>query len=201
MRTAGGDYARFLVRVSSPRPRTDRPTGEHSTPTRKPSRYGAQPMRRRESARVLGPYKEDALWRIIEIDARGRRKSYTVGSRQAATRLMARIRATLGARTVQATIELWGAARLRSGDAYPSTIADQSARVRALLGSVYKLRIGDVTERKALALYEQATQEFKQEDRAAHAPRHASLLSEAGSEHVGLGAEARLRPKKPLGGD
>ncbi len=159
MRSVGGDYARFLVRVASPLPRPDAPAGDHPNPTRKPSRYGAQPMRRRESARVLGPYKEDALWRIIEIDARGRRKSYTVGSRQAATRLMARIRATLGARTVQATIELWGAARLRSGDANPSTILDQSARVRALLGSVSNLRIGDVTERKALALYEQATQE------------------------------------------
>ena len=119
-------------------------------------------MRRREQARVLGPYKEDALWRIIEIDARGRRKSYTAASRQAATRLMARIRANLGARTVQATIELWSAARLRSGDANPTTIADQSARVRALLGPIYTLRVGDVTERKALALYERATKEPSQ---------------------------------------
>jgi integrase len=116
-------------------------------------------MRRREQARVLGPYQEDALWRIIEIDARGRRKSYTTTSRQAATRLMARIRANLGARTVQATISLWEAARLRSGVANPTTIAEQSTRVRAVLGPIYTLRIGDVTERKALALYDRATKE------------------------------------------
>ena len=53
MRAAGGDYTRFLARVASPQARTDRPTDEHPNLTRKPSRYGAHPMRRREPARVL----------------------------------------------------------------------------------------------------------------------------------------------------
>lgn len=34
-----------------------------------------------------------------------------------------------------------------------------TARVRALLGPIYTLRIGEVTERKALALYERAIKE------------------------------------------
>ena len=159
MRSVGGDYARFLARVASPRPRSDASADDRPTPTRKPSRYGALPMRRREPARVLGPYPQEHQWRIIEIDARGRRKSYIAGSRQAANRLAAKLRANLGARTVQATLELWGEARLRGGGAAPATIADQSARVRALLGPVFDLRLGDVTERKATALYERATKE------------------------------------------
>ena len=116
-------------------------------------------MRRREPARVLGPYPQDHQWRVIEIDARGRRKSYTADSRQAANRLIAKLRANLGARTVGATIELWVAARLRLGDASPTTIEDQAARARSLLGPVIDLRLGDVTERKAIALYERATTE------------------------------------------
>ena len=125
--------------------------------SRKPSRYGATPMRRREPARVLGPYPEEQQWRIIEIDARGRRKSYTADSKQAANRLLAKLRSNLGARTVAATLELWGAARLRGGDAAPTTVAEQTARVRTLLGPVLDLRLGEVTERKATALYERVT--------------------------------------------
>ena len=116
-------------------------------------------MRRREPARVLGPYPQEQQWRIIEIDAKGRRKSYIADSRQAANRLAAKLRANLGARTVQATIELWATARLRSGDAVPYTISEQSARARTLLGPVLELRLSDVTERKANTLYERATTE------------------------------------------
>ena len=116
-------------------------------------------MRRREPARVLGPYLENEQWRIIEVDARGRRKSYTVDSKQAANRLAAKLRANLGARTVESTLEDWEAARLRSGGATPATIAEQSAKVRAVLGSVLKLRLGDITERKASALYDKSTTE------------------------------------------
>ena len=116
-------------------------------------------MRRREPARVLGPYIEDEQWRIIEVDARGRRKSYIAASRQEANRLAAKLRSNLGARTVGATIELWTTARLRSGGALPATVADQAIRVRALLGPVLGLRLGEVTERKAAALYERVTTE------------------------------------------
>ena len=159
MRSVGGDYARFLARVASPRPRTDAPAADRPTPTRKPSRYGALPMRRREPARVLGPYPQDQQWRIIQIDAKGRRKSYIADSRQAANRLMAKLRADMEARTIEATLELWVTARLRGGDATSATIADQAARVRTLLGPVMDWRLDELTERKATALYERATTE------------------------------------------
>jgi len=159
MRSVGGDYARFLACVASPRPRTDAPAGDPFTPTRKPSRYGALPMRRREPARVLGPYPQDQQWRIIQIDAKGRRKSYIADSRQAANRLMAKLRADMEARTIEATLDLWVTARLRGGDATPATIADQAARVRTLLGPVMDWRLDELTERKATALYERATTE------------------------------------------
>ena len=178
MRSAGGDYARFLARISSPTSRPDRSTSGHPNTARKPSRYGDTPMRRREPARVLGPYSEDGLWRIIEVDARGRRKSYTTDSRQAANRLMAKLRANLGARTVEVTIELWVAARLRAGGAAPRTIAEQAARARTLLGPVFNLRLDEVTERKAVALYERITKEpSKTTGRVLRAASHRFYLS------------------------
>ena len=157
LRAVRGDYARFLARVASPKPRMDVPAGVHPTPNRKPSRNGALPMRRREPARVLGPYLQDQQWRVIHIDARGRRKSYVVASKQEARRLIVKLRADLDARTVQATLELWVQARLRAGDAAPTTIAEQVARIRTLLGPVMDLRLTEVTERKAQALYQRIT--------------------------------------------
>ncbi len=72
---------------------------------------------------------------------------------------MAKLRADMEARTVEATLQLWVAARLRSGEATPATIEDQTARVRNLLGSVMDWRLDELTERKAAALYERATTE------------------------------------------
>ena len=161
MRSARGDYRHFLASIHSADSHADEPTARAMAPTnyRKPSRTGDTPMRRREPARVLGPYSESGLWRIIEVDAKGRRKSYTADTRQAANRLMARLRANLGARTVAATIELWTAARLRTGECAPTSVTSEAARVRDMLHPVLDLRLGDVTERKAIALYERATTE------------------------------------------
>ncbi len=116
-------------------------------------------MRRREPARVLGPYQQDQQWRVIEVDANCRRKSHMVDSKQAAHRLMAKLRANLNSRTVEATIDLWVDTRLRIGRATPKTVAEQAARVRLMLRSVPERRLDDITERKAASLYERATQE------------------------------------------
>ena len=69
----------------------------------------------KDPARVLGPYPQDQQWRIIQIDAKGRRKSHMADSKQAAKRLIAKLRADMDARTVEDTLELWTAARLRGG--------------------------------------------------------------------------------------
>ena len=159
MRSVRGDYERFLASVASPVTRTGSSPAASPKPSRKPSRYGAFPMRRREPARVLGPYPQENQWRIIQIDAKGRRKSHMADSRQAAKRLIAKLRADMDARTVEDTLELWTAARLRGGDATPATIADQAARVRHLLAPVMDWRLSELTERKATAIYERATTE------------------------------------------
>jgi len=106
---------------------------------------------------VLGPYPQENQWRVIQIDVRGRRKSHVVASKQAAKRLILKLRADLDARTVEATLELWVQARLRAGDAAPATVAEQVARIRTLLGPVMGLRLAEVTERKAQALYQRIT--------------------------------------------
>jgi hypothetical protein len=116
-------------------------------------------MRRREPARVLGPYPQEQQWRVIDIDANGRRKSYMADSRQAANRLIAKLRENLNSRTVEDTIELWVAARLRSGSAAPSTVQEQATRVRFMCSAVLDRRLDEITERKATSLYERATQE------------------------------------------
>ena len=162
MRSVGGDYGRFLASVGSSAPRSGSPTATSPKPSRKPSRYGASPMRRREPARVLGPYPQEQQWRVIEIDANGRRKSHMVDSRQAARRLMAKLRANMNSRTVEATIDLWVATRLRSGTATAKTVAEQAARVRLMLSPVLERRLDDVAERKAVSLYERATTEPSQ---------------------------------------
>ena len=158
MRAVGSDYERFLARVSSSMPRLDRPACGRPKPSRKPSRKGDHPMRRREPARALGPYPQENQWRVIQIDAKGRRKSYMLDSRQAAHRLIAKLHSEMHGRTVEAALDLWIAARLRSGTSVKSTVQDQAARARSVLSPVLALHLDAVTERKALALYEQTTQ-------------------------------------------
>ena len=78
MRSAGGDYARFLARVASPSPRTEAPAGARPTPTRKPSRYGAHPMRRREPARVLAMRSlHRSAPSLVRVFASARRRGHT----------------------------------------------------------------------------------------------------------------------------
>lgn len=52
-------------------------------------------MRRREPARVLGPYQEGTTWRIIHIDGAGRRTSHRLGDEQAALRLKRKLERTV----------------------------------------------------------------------------------------------------------
>jgi integrase len=80
-------------------------------------------------------------------------------SRQAANRLVAKLRASLDSRTVEATLDLWTEARLRSGSAAPASIAEQAARVRNMLEPIFDRRLDEVTERKAAALYERIVQQ------------------------------------------
>ncbi len=115
-------------------------------------------MRRRQSARILGPYQEGAIWRIIEVNSTGYRTSHMADSQQAANRLAAKLRAQLRALTVGTAIGEWKESRLRAG-CTPTTIHEQTARVHAMLDSVLALQMNEVTVRKAAAVYEQMTKE------------------------------------------
>lgn len=112
---------------------------------------------RREPARVLGPYQEGKLWRVVGIDAKGRRTSRTADSRQAALRLAAKLRAALEARTVDAAVDEWRVARNRAGASH--FVDYEVDRVRAVLHDVLGRRLDEVTARKAAALYERAATE------------------------------------------
>jgi hypothetical protein len=99
-------------------------------------------------------------------------------SRQAANRLIARLRANLDSRTVEVTLDLWTEARLRAGKATQATIAEQAARVRTMLRPVFSLLLDEVTERKAAALYERITREpSKTTGRPLQAATHRFYLS------------------------
>lgn len=112
-------------------------------------------MRRREPARCLGPYREGEIWRVVEVDERGRRKSHTASSRQAANRLLAKLQAALKSRSVEVAVEEWRVARHRSGKSH--FVDYETDRVRAVLADVLDRRLDEISERKAAAIYEQTT--------------------------------------------
>lgn len=111
-------------------------------------------MRKRESARVLGPYKEGDLWRIVVVDERGQRRSATVACEKEAKRLVAREQEKLAGHTVGWAIGEWTAARERSGVILPQTAGHQAARARAMLASLLDRPIASVTAGQAQAAYD-----------------------------------------------
>ena len=130
-------------------------------------------MRRREPARVLGPYKEDALWRIIEIDARGRRKSYTAASRQAATRLMA---SRAAVRIVQTRTDAPDASDLFSevpkDDLIPGIDLGDGATATGAAGNQSLLHAYRAILRSVLsAAQRRAIADIQREERARRCPR------------------------------
>ena len=112
-------------------------------------------MRKREAARVLGPYREGELWRVIIIDEKGQRRSATVASEQEAKRLVARERVKIDGQTVGWAIGEWTAARERSGVILPKTAEHQAARARAMLAALLDRPIAAVSGGQAQAAYDQ----------------------------------------------
>ena len=108
--------------------------------------------RKREGARVLGPFMEGQRWRVIAVDAAGRRTSYTADTALAARRLAAKLSSAQG-RIVENVVDEWTAARARSGKVLPATLAHQARRVRGLLGELLAMRLDQVTEKRAAAAY------------------------------------------------
>lgn len=88
--------------------------------------------RAKQGARVLGPFLSGERFRVVSIDASGKRTAFTFESAQEARRHLARLVKALDERTVESTVDDWTAARSRAGKVLPGTIAHQAERVRGL---------------------------------------------------------------------
>lgn len=111
-------------------------------------------MRKKEPARVLGPYREGELWRIVVVNELGHRRSVTVDSEREAHRLVAREREKIEGHTVAWAIGAWVAARERSGVILPNTAAHQAARARAMLTPLLDRPLASVTVGQAQDAYD-----------------------------------------------
>jgi integrase len=106
----------------------------------------------RKEARVLGPYAEGDKFRVIVIDAAGRRQSALVDTQAQATRFMKRARKQHSTPVGEVLTE-WCESRVLGGKALEKSVANQKVRVQRLLGEAVDLPIATVTESQARALY------------------------------------------------
>lgn len=114
--------------------------------------------RRREPARVLGPYEENGKWRVIVVENR-RRVNHFAEDRQAAQRMRARLRREVNRRAKQRSLgdvlEQWREARLMLAKCRPETIEHQHQRILAMLADDLDKPIDALTEKRAIKLYAQ----------------------------------------------
>ena len=135
-------------------------------------------MRRREPPRVVGPYCERKRWRIVIIE-HGTRKSVFAPTEAEALKLKKQFEKEIAGppvRTVGELIDSFLAERMRAGDWRP--ISERSTRdsLNSFFGSVRDLDIGQLTARRAAALYRDATETPTRFGRPAAASTHRSQL-------------------------
>lgn len=117
-------------------------------------------MRRREPPRVVGPYCERKRWRIVVIE-HGTRKSVFAPTEAEALRLKKQFEKEVAGpslRTVGEVIEAFITERMRAGEWRPITERSAKERLGAFFGSVLDLDIGQLTARRAAALYQTAVE-------------------------------------------
>lgn len=112
-------------------------------------------MRRREPARVLGPYKEGEQWRVIIVDERGRRKSRLASTRQAALRLGEREHKRRAGLTIGRLIDEWADHRIMAGVILEHTAAHQTYRISRMLEAQLDKPAAELTARAAARIYDQ----------------------------------------------
>lgn len=114
--------------------------------------------RRRQPARVLGPYEENGKWRVIVVENR-RRVNHFAEDRQAAHRLCVRLRREVNRRAKQRrlgdVLEQWREARLMLAKCRSETVEQQHRRMQAMLADNLDEPIDALTEKRAVALYAQ----------------------------------------------
>lgn len=112
--------------------------------------------RRREPARVLGPYREGLRWRIIVVTA-GKRQSHFADSKQAAQRLAARLQKKVSGHTVSSALAMWGDEKVASGKCLPATVKHQLSRLQPMFTPIAELMVAEVTPRQAEQLVRSQT--------------------------------------------
>lgn len=138
-------------------------------------------MRRREPPRVVGPYGERDKWRIVVIE-HGTRKSVFAPTEAEALRLKSQFENEIAGsplRTVGEVIEAFLADRMKSGDWRPISERSTRDRLSAFFGAVLDLDIGQITARRAAALYRTATETVTRYGRPASVATHRTRLRTA----------------------
>ena len=116
-------------------------------------------MRRRSSARVLGPYEERGRWRLIIVEDGGRRSVF-LPTREEALQFKAGAQREITpppSRRIADVITQWHTSKLHEAQCKPESIAHQCLRLRAFLAPVAEQDIAALTPRRAAALYQEAT--------------------------------------------
>ncbi len=116
-------------------------------------------MRRRSSARVLGPYEERGRWRLIIVEEGGRRSVF-LPTREEALRFKAGTQREIApppSRRIADVLAQWHTHKLREAQCKPESIKQQYRRLQAFLAPVAELDIAALTPKRAAALYAEAT--------------------------------------------
>lgn len=116
-------------------------------------------MRRRNPARVLGPYKERGKWRLIIVEDGGRRAVF-FPTHEEALKFKAGTEREISpapSRRIADVLAEWHAERLRAGQCKPKTVDTQFARLQVFFATVSEEDIAAVPPRRAAALYDEAT--------------------------------------------
>lgn len=115
-------------------------------------------MRKKDEARVLGPYPESNRWRLVIIERGGRRSVY-IPSEEEARKVKQQIEREMTRaqipkeRTVDSLITEYSEEKQRLGKALPTTCQEQAARLRTFLAPVLGEEIGAVKPAVAERLY------------------------------------------------
>ena len=115
-------------------------------------------MRRKNSARVLGPYQERGRWRLIVVEDGGRRSVF-FPTHEEALKFKAGTEREIAlppARRIADVLAEWQTQRHREGQCKATTIDSQFENMKGFFAAVAAEDIAALTPRRAAALYQEA---------------------------------------------
>jgi len=117
-------------------------------------------MRKRNAARVLGPYQERGRWRLIIVEDAGRRSVF-FGCREEALKFKMSTEREIfrpPSQRIADVLAEWQTQKLRAAECKPQSVKHQFGRLSAFFAPVADEDIAALTPRQAAALYQQATE-------------------------------------------